>query len=61
MTMFCFQCEQTAKGEGCTKAGVCGKDDQTAALQDLLIYTCKGIAQYTNRARKKGQVDESID
>ncbi|MGD9333153.1 MAG: hypothetical protein PVJ53_17695, partial [Desulfobacterales bacterium] len=36
--MFCFQCEQTAKGEGCTKIGVCGKTPDTAALQDLLIH-----------------------
>jgi len=37
--MFCYQCEQTAKGEGCTKSGVCGKQPEVAALQDLLIYT----------------------
>jgi hydroxylamine reductase len=43
--MFCFQCEQTAKGEGCTKIGVCGKQPDTAALQDLLIYAVKGLAQ----------------
>lgn len=43
--MFCFQCEQTAKGEGCTKIGVCGKQPEVAALQDLLIYAVKGIAQ----------------
>jgi hydroxylamine reductase len=43
--MFCFQCEQTAKGEGCTKIGVCGKQPDTAVLQDLLIYTVKGLSQ----------------
>jgi hydroxylamine reductase len=43
--MFCFQCEQTAKGEGCTKIGVCGKQPEVAALQDLLVYTVKGISQ----------------
>ncbi len=36
--MFCYQCEQTAKGEGCTKQGVCGKQPDVAALQDLLVY-----------------------
>ncbi len=43
--MFCFQCEQTAKGEGCTKIGVCGKQPDVAALQDLLVYAVKGISQ----------------
>ena len=42
--MFCFQCEQTSKGEGCTKKGVCGKDHDTASLQDLLIHALKGIS-----------------
>ena len=42
--MFCFQCEQTAKGEGCTKIGVCGKTPDVAALQDLLIHAVKGLA-----------------
>ncbi len=45
--MFCYQCEQTAKGSGCTIGGVCGKDVRTAALQDLLIHYCKQIAQAT--------------
>jgi hydroxylamine reductase len=40
--MFCFQCEQTAKGEGCTKIGVCGKQPDVAALQDLLLYADQG-------------------
>jgi len=44
--MFCYQCEQTAKGEGCTIHGVCGKDPATAAMQDLLVYVSKGIARY---------------
>jgi hydroxylamine reductase len=44
--MFCYQCEQTAKGEGCTVHGVCGKDPATAAMQDLLIYVSKGVARY---------------
>ncbi|MDA8139002.1 MAG: hypothetical protein M0036_10150, partial [Desulfobacteraceae bacterium] len=43
--MFCFQCEQAAKGEGCTKIGVCGKQPDVAALQDLLLYAVKGLSQ----------------
>ena len=42
--MFCYQCEQRAKGTGCTVAGVCGKDENTAVLQDLLIHVAKGIS-----------------
>ena len=59
--MFCYQCEQTASGTGCTKVGVCGKDAETAELQDLLIYACKGIAQYAHRAYQMGQNDREID
>ncbi len=61
MKMFCYQCEQTAKGTGCTIQGVCGKDPITATLQDLLIYAVKGIAQYAHRARKMGVVDREIN
>ena len=39
--MFCFQCQETAKNQGCTVRGVCGKPESTAALQDLLIYLCR--------------------
>jgi hydroxylamine reductase len=57
--MFCYQCEQTAKGEGCTKIGVCGKTAEVAALQDLLIYALKGLALVANEARAHGvAVDE---
>lgn len=59
--MFCFQCEQTAKGTGCTNKGVCGKDGETAALQDLLIHACKGIAMYGHRAGALGARDAEID
>ncbi|MBM3313516.1 hydroxylamine reductase [candidate division WOR-3 bacterium] len=52
--MFCYQCEQTAKGAGCTVQGVCGKDETCATLQDLLLYAVKGIAQYAHRARALG-------
>jgi len=59
--MFCFQCEQTAKGEGCTKIGVCGKQPDVAALQDLLIYTVKGLAQVAIEGRKVGIRDTAVD
>jgi hydroxylamine reductase len=59
--MFCYQCEQTAKGTGCTAMGVCGKDPTVAALQDLLVYTSKGIAQYAHRARQLGMKDAEVD
>ncbi len=61
MSMFCYQCEQTAQGTGCTSFGVCGKDPQTAALQDLLIHSVKGISQYAHRARQLGAKDPKID
>jgi len=53
MSMFCFQCEQTSGGTGCTKHGVCGKDPETAALQDLLVYATKGIGAYASRLGDK--------
>jgi len=61
MSMFCFQCEQTAKGTGCTMAGVCGKSADVAALQDLTVYACKGIAMAAHRARQLGAIDPQID
>ncbi|NLF38387.1 hydroxylamine reductase [bacterium] len=59
--MFCYQCEQTAKGTGCTIQGVCGKDPETAAMQDLLVHAAKGIASYAHRARTLGAKDRAID
>jgi hydroxylamine reductase len=59
--MFCFQCEQTAKGEGCTKIGVCGKQPDVAALQDLLLYAVKGLSLMALEGRKVGIRDEAID
>src|SRR5215475_10578222 len=53
--MFCFQCQETALGKGCTVKGVCGKTDDLANLQDLLIYLMKGISQLTIRLREKGE------
>ena len=59
--MFCYQCEQTAKGTGCTVRGVCGKDPQTAALQDLVVYGTKGLSMYAHRARALGAKNNEID
>jgi len=59
--MFCYQCEQTSKGEGCQTLGVCGKDETTATLQDLLIHVIKGVAMYAHRAAKLGASDPEID
>ncbi|OGV39051.1 MAG: hydroxylamine reductase [Lentisphaerae bacterium GWF2_49_21] len=60
--MFCYQCEQTAKGTGCNMAmGVCGKDSQTSDLQDLLVYLSEGISQYAQRAVDLGKTDKEID
>jgi hydroxylamine reductase len=59
--MFCYQCEQTAKGEGCTKAGVCGKDADVAALQDVLVYALQGLSVVALDARKAGIVDHEVD
>src|ERR1035437_9964559 len=59
--MFCYQCEQTSKGEGCQTLGVCGKDETTATLQDLLIHVIKGISMYAHRARQQGASDPEID
>jgi len=61
MEMYCYQCEQTAKGTGCTSFGVCGKDPQVASLQDLLIYAVKDIARYAHRAGELGARDRAVD
>lgn len=53
MSMFCFQCQETSKGTGCTIKGVCGKTEEVAKLQDLLIYSLKGIAQIVVKAGLK--------
>ena len=54
MSMFCFQCQETAKNQGCTLRGVCGKQPDTANLQDLLIYVLKGISIYGEKAKEFG-------
>jgi len=59
--MFCFQCEQTAKGEGCTKIGVCGKQPDVAELQDLLVYAVKGLSLVADEARRHGISDMEVN
>ncbi len=59
--MFCYQCQETAKGTGCTSIGVCGKDAETSGLQDLLIHTDKGVAAYSSVLRKNGKAKELIE
>jgi len=59
--MFCYQCEQAAKGEGCKVMGVCGKKPEVAALQDLLIYALQGLALVAVEGRKAGVVDEEAN
>ena len=61
MTMFCYQCQETANGEACTHTGACGKTDDVAALQDLLVYVTKGISVHSTRARELGIVDADAD
>ncbi|MFU0782409.1 MAG: hydroxylamine reductase [Thermoanaerobacterium thermosaccharolyticum] len=61
MGMFCYQCQEASKGVGCTLRGVCGKTDDTARLQDLLIYTLKGLAIVNQEARKHGLNSENTD
>ena len=56
--MFCFQCQETAKNTGCTVKGVCGKPEETANLQDLLIYVLKGVSVYGEKAKELGIVDK---
>ena len=60
--MFCFQCQETAGCTGCTKFGVCGKSPDLARMQDLLIYTTKGLSEITTRLRAEGQaIDGAVN
>ena len=59
--MFCYQCEQTAGGTGCTRMGVCGKNEDVQSLQDILLYGLKGIAAYAYHARELGAKDDEVD
>lgn len=53
--MFCYQCQETAGNKGCTKMGVCGKNPEVANMQDLLVYTTKGLSEVTTRLRAEGK------
>ncbi|MGW8288118.1 MAG: hydroxylamine reductase, partial [Desulfobulbales bacterium] len=59
--MFCNQCEQAAKGEGCTKIGVCGKEPDLADLQDLLVYVLQGLSQVAVEGRQAGVIDSEVN
>ena len=59
--MFCYQCEQTAKGEACTVLGVCGKQPEVAALQDLLVYALQGLAQVAVEGRLEDVIDRQVN
>jgi hydroxylamine reductase len=59
--MFCYQCEQTAGGSGCTKSGVCGKNEDIQSLQDTLLFGLKGIAAYAYHARELGAKSDEVD
>ena len=60
--MFCYQCQETAGCTGCTKVGVCGKTPETARMQDLLVYTSKGLSEITTRLRSEGkEVSADVD
>lgn len=60
--MFCYQCQETAGGKGCTISGVCGKKPEVAAMQDLLIYVTKGLSAVATRLREDNKaVDKEIN
>ncbi len=61
MSMFCYQCQETAKGTGCTIAGVCGKKEELANMQDLLIFVLKGVSIYATKARELGIENEKAN
>ena len=61
MSMFCYQCQETAMGTGCTLKGVCGKTSEVANLQDLLLFVVRGIAVYNEHLRQEGQPSEQAD
>jgi hydroxylamine reductase len=60
-SMFCYQCEQTANGKGCTKIGVCGKTADVSALQDLMVYALRGLSEVAAEARKAGVSDTDVN
>src|SRR5664280_2725585 len=61
MSMFCYQCQETAKGTGCTISGVCGKTEKVANMQDLLMFVLKGISIYSTKARALGIENDIVN
>ena len=61
MSMFCYQCEQTARGKGCDVLGVCGKQADVAGLQDIIVHQLKGIGHLAHKARLLGRVDDETN
>jgi hydroxylamine reductase len=61
MGMFCYQCEQTVGGTGCTTMGVCGKHSDIAALQDLMVHQLKGVGYLAHKARLSGKIDDEVN
>ncbi len=61
MSMFCYQCQETVNNTGCTRVGVCGKKDDLANIQDLMIHTIKGISLYSSELNKLGYRSEKVD
>ena len=59
--MLCFQCQETAKNTGCTVKGVCGKPEETANLQDLLIFVLRGISVYSEKLKELGAANRTND
>ena len=61
MSMFCYQCQETAGGKGCTVSGVCGKKPEVAKLQDLMIYTLKSVACLDLKAKENNVEVPKVD
>ena len=61
MSMYCYQCQEASKGVACQSVGVCGKDSNVSNLQDLFIFTLKGLAAVNEQLNKKNQISEKID
>ncbi|MDR4988136.1 MAG: hydroxylamine reductase [Bacteroidales bacterium] len=59
--MFCFQCQEAAKGIGCTSRGVCGKEPEVAGIQDVMVYFLRGLSVYANIGRANGVTDSAVD
>lgn len=61
MSMFCFQCQETSKGTGCTLVGVCGKTEEVSDIQDLLLFVARGLAVYNDKLRKVCKASAEAD